>query len=175
MLALGLAALGKAASRGDRAQMWSPCKRITWTEDERWPIASPCCQRQHLHHLLRALGLPLILGQFAQQKRIGARGWYCGSQRMNNGKLAMSNSHQLITDYRDYRARITKFGEHRVREVFAGGLLMKIHSAPDGSRIVSALFDPGRDFLQAFEVCPNGRPVPAPHLMHSYTSKPELT
>jgi hypothetical protein len=48
----------------------------------------------------------------------------------------MSNSRELITDYRDYRARLTKFGEHRVCEVFAGGLLMKIHSAPDGSRIV---------------------------------------
>jgi hypothetical protein len=94
---------------------------------------------------------------------------------MNNGKLTMSNSHELITDYGDYRARLTKFGEHRVCEVFAGGLLMKIHSTPDGSRIVSAVFDPGRDFLQAFEVCANGRPVPAPHLMHSYTSKPGLT
>ena len=81
---------------------------------------------------------------------------------MNNGKLTMSNSHELITDYGDYRARLTKFGEHRVCEVFAGGLLMKIHSARDGSRIVSAVFDPGRDFLQAFEVCANGRPVPAP-------------
>jgi hypothetical protein len=55
---------------------------------------------------------------------------------MNNGKLTMSNSHELITDYGDYRARLTKFGEHRVCEVFAGGLLMKIHSTPDGSRIV---------------------------------------
>ena len=94
---------------------------------------------------------------------------------MNNGKLTMSNSHELITDYGDYRARLTKFGEHRVCKVFAGGLLMKIHSAPDGSRIVSAVFDPGRDFLQAYEVYPNGQPVPAPHLMHSYTSKPGLT
>ena len=137
--------------------------------------SSGTTQRRHLHRLLRALALPLILGQSAHKSGIGAQGWYRGSQRMNNGKLAMSNSHELITDYRDYRARLTKFGEHRVSEVFAGGLLMKIHSAPDGSRIVSAVFDPGRDFLQAYEVHSNGRPVPAPHLMHSYTSKPGLT
>jgi hypothetical protein len=29
--------------------------------------------------------------------------------------------------------------------------------------------------LQAYEVYPNGQPVPAPHLIHSYTSKPGLT
>lgn len=86
----------------------------------------------------------------------------------------MSNSAELITEYRDYRSRLTKLGAHRVDEVFAGGLLMKVHSAPDGSEIVSAVFDPGRDFLRAYVVRANGRAVPAPYLMHSYISKPEL-
>ena len=86
----------------------------------------------------------------------------------------MSNSAELITDFRDYRARLTHMGAHRVDEVFAGGLLMKVHSAPDGSKIVSAVFDPGRAFLRAYVVHANGRPVPAPHVMHSYTSKPEF-
>lgn len=47
--------------------------------------------------------------------------------------------------------------------VFVGGLLMKIHSAADGCLIVSAIFDPGREFLRAYEVHANGRPVPAPY------------
>jgi hypothetical protein len=88
-------------------------------------------------------------------------------------ELAMSNSHELITDYQNYRGRLTELGEHTVHDVFAGGLLIKIHTGPN-SRIVSAVFDPQRELVAAVDLRPNGRPVSAPFVRTPYTSKPGL-